>query len=146
MSEDILAEALRLTSDDRQASYGPPWEDYAKVSAIWSAILGVKVSAKQAQLCMIGVKLARLAFGDSRDSAVDIAGYIRCYWLTVEHEREAEDAALAYTRPMEWLGTDGKRYPIGSVLPLGVNCAEPVECERPLVAGWAERNLDRAID
>ena len=72
---DILNEASALINGDRQTQYGTPQENFARVASIWSAILGHVVSPREVALCMAGLKLARLANGPHRDSAVDLAGY-----------------------------------------------------------------------
>jgi hypothetical protein len=77
-AEDVLEEALRLTSGDRQASYGPPEQDFKKTAAMWSAILGADVKATDVALCMIALKLSRATWAKKRDNWVDIAGYARC--------------------------------------------------------------------
>ncbi len=80
MDETILEEAARLTSGDRDGTYGPPADDYGRTAAMWSAILGIPVTAEQAILCMIAVKISRLCNSpEHRDSLVDLAGYARCY-------------------------------------------------------------------
>ena len=76
--ETILEEAARITAGPRQATYGHPLDDYTRTAAIWSAILGTEVTAEQAVLCMIAVKMSRLSHEIGRDSIVDLAGYARC--------------------------------------------------------------------
>jgi hypothetical protein len=78
--ESILAEAARVTSQDRERDYGHPLPNHQRIAALWSAILGVQVTPEQVVLCMIGTKIARLTVTpDHRDSVVDIAGYARAY-------------------------------------------------------------------
>lgn len=90
MVETVLEEAARITSIDRQGSYGHPLEDFGRTAQIWSAILGQFITAEQVALCMIGVKLSRLVQSPGhRDSLVDIAGYARTY----EMVREAREPA-----------------------------------------------------
>lgn len=76
--EDVLEEALRLTSGDRQASYGPPDQDFQRTAAMWSAIKGVKFEAREVAMFMIALKLSRETHQRKRDNWVDIAGYARC--------------------------------------------------------------------
>lgn len=84
-AETILDEAARLTSGDRDGTYGHPADDYGRTAMIFSAVLGVPVTAEQAILCMMGVKMSRLCHTtDHRDSVVDIAGYARCYERCLE--------------------------------------------------------------
>lgn len=71
----ILEEAQALVYGERQDAYGHPADDYARTALIWTAILGVDVTAKQAALCMVAVKLSRECHRPSRDNLVDGAGY-----------------------------------------------------------------------
>ena len=88
MSETILDEAAWLTSGDRDGTYGHPFSDYTRTAKLWSGILGVDVSAEEAILCMIAVKMSRLCHTPGHhDSIVDIAGYARCY-ERVTNERQ----------------------------------------------------------
>ena len=81
--ESVLAEALRITSTDRQDDYGHPADDFARTAEMWTGILagklsdGVCISAMDVPLCMIAVKLARQSHCHKRDNLVDIAGYAR---------------------------------------------------------------------
>jgi hypothetical protein len=77
-SEDVLEEALRITSGERQSSYGPPEQDFQKTAAMWSTILGTQVKATDVALCMIALKISRATWAKKRDNWVDIAGYARC--------------------------------------------------------------------
>lgn len=71
----ILEEARELVYGDRNAQYGHPKDDYAKVAKMWSAFLGVEISPHQAASMMIFIKMSRLAHEPKRDTIVDIAGY-----------------------------------------------------------------------
>ena len=73
--KSILTEAQRLVHGARQEKYGHPADDFGRTAALWSAILGVPVTAKQAALCMVAVKLSRECNEHSRDNLVDGAGY-----------------------------------------------------------------------
>jgi len=85
VEEDILLEALRLTSGDRQNQYGPPEQDFTRTAAMWSALFADKLSrpfeARDVAMAMICLKLSRETHRRKRDSAVDIAGYARCLHL-----------------------------------------------------------------
>jgi hypothetical protein len=86
--EDVLEEALRITSGARQEEYGPPDKDFARTAAIWSALKGVDFTAAEVALFMIAVKLSREVHQPKRDSAVDIAGYARCLHLCRKAEAQ----------------------------------------------------------
>lgn len=85
MTRNILDVANEITAGDRQASYGEPAVDFSKTGKIWSAILGVEVSAEQVALCMIGVKISRLCHAYNFDSVTDIAGYARTLQMVHEY-------------------------------------------------------------
>jgi hypothetical protein len=76
--ETVLEEAQRLVYGDRGAAYGHPLDDYTRTARIWSAILGIEVTAEQAVLCMIGVKISRECNQGKRDNRTDMAGYAEC--------------------------------------------------------------------
>lgn len=84
----ICAEAERLVYGERGADYGHPLDDYARTAALWSAIL----TAEQAILCMIAVKISRECNKHKRDNLVDGAGYFECLHR-VHLERERREAA-----------------------------------------------------
>ena len=65
--------------EHRQRAYGPPQPLFAQVATRWSLVLGTEVTSAQVALCLIDLKLARLARDPSHlDSIVDVAGYAAC--------------------------------------------------------------------
>ena len=87
----MLLEAHQLVTGDRQATYGPPEQDYARVAAITAAALDTDWTAADAVVQMLAVKLARIGHGVShdlppeqiRDSLVDLCGYAHCLWQII---------------------------------------------------------------
>lgn len=75
MTESVLLEAERIVNGPRQTDYGTPLDNWSRTAALWSAYLGVSVSAEQAAMCMVLVKVAREANRPQRDNLVDGAGY-----------------------------------------------------------------------
>ncbi len=77
--KSILAEAAQITSDDRAAEYGDPVENWNDIADLWNVILRRNLieplTAHQAALCLIAMKLARESFRPKRDTRVDLAGY-----------------------------------------------------------------------
>jgi hypothetical protein len=60
----------------RRREYGEPVELFDRIAQRWSLTLGTKVSPAQVALCLIDLKLARLARDPNHlDSVVDVAGY-----------------------------------------------------------------------
>ncbi len=89
--QDVLEEALEITKGDRQASYGPPDQDFRRTAKMWEAILEpyifvcpdageltLEIPPKVVAMCMIALKISRETHQDKRDNWVDIAGYARC--------------------------------------------------------------------
>jgi Domain of unknown function (DUF6378) len=63
----------------RRREYGEPADLFEHIAKRWSFTLGIKVSPAQVVLCLIDVKMARLARDPKHlDSQVDVAGYAAC--------------------------------------------------------------------
>jgi hypothetical protein len=72
---ELLEHAAGVVSR-RRREYGEPVELFDRIARRWSLTLGTKVSPAQVALCLIDLKLARLARDPKHlDSQVDIAGY-----------------------------------------------------------------------
>lgn len=82
--EDILQEAMRLTSGDRQNSYGPPDQDFRRTADMWTGLFRdmLKDDASfepfHVAQAMILLKMSRQLHQRKRDNWVDVAGYARC--------------------------------------------------------------------
>lgn len=75
-AQKILNQAADLVGGERQNDYGPPEENFERIAALWSVILGVDVEPFQVALCMQQVKIARLINSPGHDdSHVDNAAY-----------------------------------------------------------------------
>ena len=62
--------------DERSTQYGDAGSNMAAIAARWSATLGREITPAQVVLCLLDLKLARLAHDPSHeDSAVDLCGY-----------------------------------------------------------------------
>ncbi|QWY82037.1 hypothetical protein SEA_MARSHA_53 [Mycobacterium phage Marsha] len=79
MTESILEEAQRLIHGPRNKNYGHPRENFADISALFSAYLERPITDLDVANLMILVKVARVkGTGYHRDSYTDIAGYAGC--------------------------------------------------------------------
>ena len=82
--EDILDTAARITRGDRNASYGPPDQDFQRTAGMWSALFGAKLQngvtfePRDVAMAMILLKCSRESHQRKLDNWVDIAGYARC--------------------------------------------------------------------
>lgn len=71
----VLDEAAAIVEGARRDSYGTPAENHGRTAALWSAYLGVEITARQVCLMNILQKISRDAHRPHRDGLVDIAGY-----------------------------------------------------------------------
>lgn len=82
--EDILDTAARITRGDRNASYGPPDQDFRRTAGMWSALFVTKLQdgetfePRDVAMAMILLKCSRESHQRKLDNWVDIAGYARC--------------------------------------------------------------------
>ena len=76
MSADSILKHAADVLAERSKTYGAPDKAMAAIAARWSLTLGHPVTPAEVVLCMIDLKLTRLA-RDPRhqDSMLDIAGY-----------------------------------------------------------------------
>ena len=97
--EDVLLEALRITGGDRQASHGPPNQDFQRTAGMWSSYLmhklkdGEQLQDFDVACMMIHLKTSRQQHQRKRDNWVDIAGYARCGQICDEEHSESESAS-----------------------------------------------------
>lgn len=83
---DVLQEAERLITGDRNKSYGSPVQNFTNIADLLTIQFGHKLregerfTATDVSAAMIHVKLARLIAQPKRDNFVDIAGYAACGW------------------------------------------------------------------
>ena len=61
---------------ERSTQYGDAASNMAAIAARWSATLGREITPAQVVLCLLDLKLARLAHDPAHeDSAIDVCGY-----------------------------------------------------------------------
>ena len=74
-SDTFLATTARVLAE-RRAAYGPADVAMEAIAARWSVTLGRPISPAQVVLCLIDLKLARLARNPAHeDSLIYVAGY-----------------------------------------------------------------------
>ena len=74
-AEMFLKHAANIVSE-RRTQYGEASAAMAALATRWSVTLGHSVTPPQVVLCLIDLKLARLAHDPTHeDSAVDVCGY-----------------------------------------------------------------------
>jgi hypothetical protein len=75
LSAQILAEAAQVIHGERAASYGPAEDSFARIGALWTSYLGVRVDAYDVAMLMVLLKVSRSRTDLATDTFVDIAGY-----------------------------------------------------------------------
>ena len=74
-SEMFLKHVANVIAE-RSAMYGDAGTSMAAIATRWSVTLGREITATQVVLCLLDLKLARLARDPSHeDSAADVCGY-----------------------------------------------------------------------
>lgn len=73
---EILSTASAIVTGDRQAQYGAPEDNFARIAAMWSTYLETDVSPVQVAWMLVLLKVACAGSGAPHlDNAVDAAGY-----------------------------------------------------------------------
>ena len=87
---NILEEALKLTTQDRQNVYGHPADNFKIITTMAAPILESDIDPRLKHcLYMIVVKIARLLkTPEHKDSVIDIAGYANTYDMILEKMEE----------------------------------------------------------
>ncbi|MCC3862638.1 DUF6378 domain-containing protein [Pseudemcibacter aquimaris] len=79
MSGEFLLKLAAETFAERKAAYGNASDLFDGIAKRWSMTLGTQVTADQVAMCMIDLKMARLAHDPRHaDSILDVAGYAAC--------------------------------------------------------------------
>ena len=74
-SWSILGHTAKVL-EERRDDYGEANDQFKAIAARWSITFGMPISPAQVALCMIDLKLARLAYDPGHvDSVVDVIGY-----------------------------------------------------------------------
>lgn len=81
--EEILNEAAKLITSDRQEQYGPPEENFQNIADVWNVRFKKKLSepftAADVAHAMALLKIVRDVAGYKEDSAIDAAAYVALY-------------------------------------------------------------------
>ena len=79
MNGEMMLQHAATVFRDREERYGPAHQLLDQIARRWSLTLGTAVTPAQVALCLIDLKLARLARNPRHiDSVVDVAGYAAC--------------------------------------------------------------------
>jgi hypothetical protein len=76
MTAEMLLKHAAAVITNRRETYGDPRTSMAAIAKRWSITLGRPITPAEVVLCLIDLKLARLAHDPKhQDSILDIAGY-----------------------------------------------------------------------
>ena len=79
MNGEMMLQHVAGVIENRRRQYGPAEDLFDHIAKRWSLTLGITVTPAQVALCMIDLKMARLAHNPHHtDSVVDVAGYAAC--------------------------------------------------------------------
>jgi hypothetical protein len=77
-AEEFLGHAAGLVTR-RRRQYGASVDLFERVAVRWSQVLGTRVTPAQVIVCLVDLKVARLAHDPRHlDSITDVAGYAGC--------------------------------------------------------------------
>ena len=88
--KNILDEATRLVTGDRNNAYDHPLDNFTRIARIWEVILDAPVTAEQVALCMVGVKIGREVHRTKLDNTVDGIGYFLTLAMVQQERAERE--------------------------------------------------------
>jgi Domain of unknown function (DUF6378) len=95
LKTNVLQEADRLVNGKRQADYGHPLDNWTQTAKLWSAYLGIEITAEQGVDMMMLAKLSRLSQSPThRDSLVDLPGYALVREMISEERTRRADERL----------------------------------------------------
>lgn len=73
---EILRTANEYITKDRQATHGKAENNFARISAMWSAYTGFNITPADVAIMMAQLKMARFKHNPTYvDNAIDMAGY-----------------------------------------------------------------------
>lgn len=76
----LLQQANDIINGPRANDYGPVKENFERIAALWSVVLGNTITWEQVALCLVQLKVSRLVNSPNhKDSWLDIAGYAGCW-------------------------------------------------------------------
>ena len=75
-TKEILEEATKLASGQRQIDYGDKTENHTNIARLWTAYMGYTISPHDVAILMCLLKIARTKLGAiSKDTYMDMSAY-----------------------------------------------------------------------
>lgn len=103
MMEEALDKAKELVTGDRQKDYGTPQESFRCIAALWSAYLGIEVTAEQVAIMQALLKIGRSAGGrKTPNTYYDLLGYGAIAYALRPHADAPEEQGQNLFAGMTW--------------------------------------------
>jgi len=105
LTKEYLKTAIELITGPRANDYGDKVINHGNIGKLWSAYLGVPITAHDVAICMTLLKIARAKFGNpTPDTYIDGAAYMaiagECRKL--EEPNPKEIASYAKEKKISW--------------------------------------------
>lgn len=114
LREQILAEASKLITGERNQTYGSPTQNFQDTAILWTVIIGHKlkdgavIDPGEVAAFMIALKLARMKAQSKKDNWTDIVGYAGLgFEVDVETNKIKSESKVEYFREIS--GTSRKQ-------------------------------------
>jgi len=99
--KSALKEADQAVNGPRQKSYGSPVDGFEKLAKMWSAFLGIQVSARQTAVMMVLLKVMRESHRHTWDNLVDMVGYAEIAGMCAQAEGPEPPSEVFYSKSVE---------------------------------------------
>lgn len=78
--EEILEEAKKIVTSDRNQQYGEPEDNFEVIAKLWTAYFSRYISSKDVAMAMVLFKIGRAMTckEEKTDTYIDICGYAAC--------------------------------------------------------------------
>ena len=87
--EEVLKEAIKIVSDDRNTIYGEPEDSFAQIAKLWAIYTRHHFEPHDVAVMLVLLKIARIENNPChKDNWIDIAGYAACGASTLKTEGE----------------------------------------------------------
>jgi hypothetical protein len=82
--KSVCQEAQEITTGERAASYGHPFDNFTRTVNLINARFDTKFTPEDFAEIMILCKIARQAQANKRDNLVDVAGYANTHQMVID--------------------------------------------------------------
>lgn len=100
--EEILQQAKICVCTDREAAYGAPENNFARIANLWNAYKPGNFAPHDVAIMLALLKIGRIASGKVKaDNYIDLAGYAACAAELALNEKPTVDELVSAIRNLE---------------------------------------------